>query len=116
MGERHSCHYRHAIEHAVYHYTMPLYHAACSCHGAWYIAWYMAWYIAWHGIWHDIWHGICVSPPPGAGSDGLPPPTRTMAWHGMLYGMVYGMVYSMLYGMVYVSPPPGAGSDGLPPP
>ena len=32
----------------------------------------------------------------------LPPPTRIMAWHGMLYGMVYSMVYSMLYGMVYV--------------
>ena len=63
--ERHSCHYNHAIEHAVYHYTMPLYHAACSCHMAWYIAWYMAWYIAWHGIWHDIWHG---------------------RWHGIWYG------------------------------
>ena len=36
--------------------------------------------------------------PPGAGSDGLPPPTRTMAWHGMhaLWHGIYSMVYSML--------------------
>ena len=37
----------------------------------------------------------------GAASEQMPPPTRTMTWHGMLYVTVYSMVYSMLYGMVY---------------
>ena len=39
----------------------------------------------------------------GAASEQMPPPTRTMTWHGMLYVMVYSMVYSMLYGMVLKS-------------
>ena len=37
----------------------------------------------------------------GAASEQMPPPTRAMTWHGMLYVTVYSMVYSMLYGMVY---------------
>ena len=38
----------------------------------------------------------------GAASEQMPPPTRTMTWHGMLYVTVYSMVYSMLYDMVFV--------------
>ena len=37
----------------------------------------------------------------GAASEQMPPPTRAMTWHGMLYVTVYSMVYSMIYGMVY---------------
>ena len=51
----------------------------------------------------------------GAASEQMPPPTRTMTWHGMLYGMVYSILHVIWHG-ICVSPLPGAGSDGLPPP